>query len=129
MSLVKFEENKVHGKEQSPATLVPVLEASGDAGSVEVATGGGVEELLDQGLEGVASIVSTGGRAVAKRAVQALPGTWMASGLPKWVHTMKRRLITKEDYLHAHAASGTVSFGLTGCNGTNCGVTVVHGRV
>lgn len=43
-----------------------------------------------------------------KRAVAALPGTWWAAGLPKWMHLVRRRMITKEDLFHVHAASGMV---------------------
>lgn len=46
---------------------------------------------------------------VVKRAVEALPGTWWTTGLPKWMHIVRRRMITKEDWLHVHAASGLVS--------------------
>lgn len=45
-----------------------------------------------------------------KRGVTALPGTWWAAGLPRWMHTVRRRMITKEDWFHLHAASGMVSF-------------------
>lgn len=43
-----------------------------------------------------------------RRAVASLPGTWWAAGLPKWVHLIRRRMITKEDFFHLHAASGMV---------------------
>lgn len=52
------------------------------------------------------------GEAVVRRTVKtvarALPGTWWTSGLPKWMHVVRRRMITKEDWLHLHAASGLV---------------------
>ena len=43
-----------------------------------------------------------------RAASDALPGTWWAAGLPKWVHVVRRRMLTKEDWLHVHAASGLV---------------------
>lgn len=104
---VRLEENLQAS--EKPATLIPALEGGADAGTLaasSTAAGGGV---LEQGAaDVVASAVTIGGRAA--RAVEALPGTWMAAGLPKWVHTMRRRMITKEDYLHTHAVSGVVSF-------------------
>ena len=46
--------------------------------------------------------------AAAKRGVGALPGAWWAPGLPKWMDVVRRRMLTKEDWLHVHAASGLV---------------------
>lgn len=46
---------------------------------------------------------------VVERAINALPGTWWTAGLPKWMHLVRRRMITKEDFLHLHAVSGVVS--------------------
>ena len=46
--------------------------------------------------------------AAAKRRVGALPGTRCSPGLPKWMDTVRRRMLTKEDWLHVHAASGLV---------------------
>ena len=40
--------------------------------------------------------------------VKVLPGTWWMAGLPKWVHVVRRRMLTKQDWLHVHAASGLV---------------------
>eukprot|EP00904_Undaria_pinnatifida_P001537 jgi/Undpi1/11384/HiC_scaffold_30.g13681.m1 len=45
---------------------------------------------------------------VKRRAALALPGTWCVTGLPKWMRILRRRMITKEDWLHVHAASGLV---------------------
>lgn len=48
-------------------------------------------------------------RRAAKSVARSLPGTWWAAGLPKWMHLVRRRMITKEDWMHVHAASGAVS--------------------
>lgn len=56
-------------------------------------------------VDPVAVVVSV---AAVKRGVGALPGTWWAPGLPKWVDIVRRRMLTKEDWLHVHAASGLV---------------------
>lgn len=48
-------------------------------------------------------------RRAAKSVVRSLPGTWWTAGLPKWMHLVRRRMITKEDWMHLHAASGAVS--------------------
>ena len=49
-------------------------------------------------------------RRAAKSAPRSLPGTWWTAGLPKWMHLVRRRMITDEDWMHVHAASGAVSF-------------------
>ena len=49
--------------------------------------------------------------AVTKRVSGTLPATWWTRGLPKglkWMDTVRRRMLTKEDWLHVHAASSLV---------------------
>lgn len=43
-----------------------------------------------------------------KSIVRSFPGTWWTAGLPRWMHVVRRRMITKEDWMHLHAASGAV---------------------
>lgn len=44
----------------------------------------------------------------ANEATKDLPKIGWAAGLPKWVRILRRRMLTKEDWLHVHAASGLV---------------------
>lgn len=100
-------------REEKASPEQPMLRASlegrGDASALAAAGPIGGGGAVPHGLQDVASAVAESGGGAAKRVAEALPGTWMAAGLPKWVHTMRRRLITKEDYLHLHAVSGVVS--------------------
>lgn len=95
--------------EESDTTLIPAPEGDSAALSLQTATPSSAGEAVQHAVEGAAAAAATTGGIAAKKVVEALPGTWLTAGLPKWMHTLRRRMITKEDYLHLHAASGVVS--------------------
>lgn len=68
---------------------------------------GSVQQVVEDAAKAV------GGSRAVRKVARVLPGTWLTAGLPKWMHTMRRRMITKEDYFHLHAASGLVSDGVS----------------
>lgn len=96
-----------------PQTLgIQTTVDAGTTAAVDVPVGGGVLDPVGPGAAAEEAKL-TMAKAVrvkkAKTVARALPGTWWAGGLPKWMHTVRRRMTTKEDYLHLHAASGGVS--------------------
>lgn len=99
----------------SANVMTPSIQTTTDDGttaaaSVDVTTGG-IGPVGPGAAAEEAKLAMT--KAVRARKVKslarALPGTWWADGLPKWMHTVRRRMTTKEDYLHLHASSGGVS--------------------
>lgn len=103
----------------SPALAVAVAGGGGAVGAASTATvqkpAGGTTIQVDAAFDPAAAAEEaqeTRARAVTRRAaksvVRSLPGTWWGAGLPKWMHTTRRRMITKEDWMHLHAASGSV---------------------
>lgn len=104
----------------SPALAVAVAGGGGAAGAASTATAvtTGTTIQIDAAFDPAAAAEEakeTRALAVTRRAaksvVRSLPGTWWGAGLPRWMHTTRRRMITKEDWMHLHAASGAVSFG------------------
>lgn len=83
----------------SSITTTAAVSVEGNA--QDVASGGDAAAMARDRDEAAAEVV--------ERAINALPGTWWAAGLPKWMHLVRRRMITKEDFLHLHAVSGMVS--------------------
>lgn len=109
----------------SPALAVAVAGGSGRAGAtskaavaasvqkaVKTASALQVDAAFDPELA-AEEATKTRAQAVTTRAaksvIRSLPGTWWTAGLPKWMHLVRRRMITKEDWMHLHAASGAVS--------------------
>lgn len=85
------------------------------AASVQKATGGDTIQVDAAAFDPAAAAdeaKKTRAQAITRRAaksvVRSLPGTWWTAGLPKWMHLVRRRMITKEDWMHLHAASGAV---------------------
>ncbi|CAN0307993.1 unnamed protein product [Discosporangium mesarthrocarpum] len=68
-----------------------------------------IEEVRDVVETNVANAqqVALKASTVAMDKIKAVPGSGLA-GMPKWVDTLRRRLVTKEDLFHLHAASGLI---------------------
>ena len=54
------------------------------------------------------AVATTMAKADKKAVVNAFPGTRWSAGLPKWMHVVLRRMLTKKDWLHVHATSSLV---------------------
>ncbi|CAN0040467.1 unnamed protein product [Ectocarpus sp. 4 AP-2014] len=77
--------------QQQPNTAIENVDAAAAVAQEEVRQAG--EEVV---------------RLTATTVARALPGTWLTAGLPKWMHVLRRRMITKEDWMHLHASSGAL---------------------
>lgn len=62
----------------------------------------------DDGSEGGHRATVTPGVRGEKATNHKLAGTWLLAGLPMWVNVVWKRMLTKEDWLHLHAASSLV---------------------
>ena len=54
------------------------------------------------------AVATTVAKADKKAVVNAFLGTRWSAGLPKWMHVVLRRMLTKKDWLHVHATSSLV---------------------
>ncbi|CAM9193488.1 unnamed protein product [Ectocarpus sp. 6 AP-2014] len=82
------------------ATAAVQQQANTAIENVDAAAAVAQEEVRQAGEEVV--------RLTATTVARALPGTWLTAGLPKWMHILRRRMITKEDWMHLHASSGAL---------------------
>ena len=120
-------ENERSGEDDGGSTALAIAVAVGGTGVASGATGAAavptavaVENPAKQkkfdlpaaDKEAAKPQVQAVTRRAAESVARSLPGTWWTAGLPKWMHLVRRRMVTKEDWMHLHAASGAVSINL-----------------
>lgn len=96
---------------RAPAAPAAAAAATATAAAVQQQANAAIENVDAAAAVAQEEVRQAGGgvvRLTAETVASALPGTWLTDGLPKWMHILRRRMITKEDWMHLHASSGAV---------------------